>query len=132
MGVDVDYFYLPPIGDDFGKPVLGSGNLISMGNDTPAVREVVKFMLTPESIEAEVKAGNALAAMKGVPLDWYPDATKAGFAEILSNADTFRFDGSDLMPGEVGAGSFWTGMVDFVNGEDLGTVLQAIDASWPE
>jgi alpha-glucoside transport system substrate-binding protein len=132
MGVDVDYFYLPPIGDDFGKPVLGSGNLISMGNDTPAVREVVKFMLTPESIEAEVKAGNALAAMKGVPLDWYPDATKAGFAEILTNADTFRFDGSDLMPGEVGAGSFWTGMVDFVNGDDLGTVLQAIDASWPE
>ena len=132
MGVDVNYFYLPPIGDDFGKPVLGSGNLISMGNDTPAVREVVKFMLTPESIEAEIKAGNALAAMKGVPLDWYPDATKAGFAEILANADTFRFDGSDLMPGEVGAGSFWTGMVDFVNGDDLGTVLQAIDASWPE
>jgi alpha-glucoside transport system substrate-binding protein len=32
--------------------------------------------------------------------------------EILVNATTFRFDGSDLMPGKIGAGAFWTGMVD--------------------
>jgi alpha-glucoside transport system substrate-binding protein len=32
--------------------------------------------------------------------------------EILLNATTFRFDGSDLMPGKIGAGAFWTGMVD--------------------
>lgn len=37
--------------------------------------------------------------------------------DILLNATTFRFDGSDLMPGSVGAGSFWTGMVDFVGGK---------------
>ena len=131
IGVDVDYFYLPPMGTEFGKPVLGSGNLISLANDTPAGREVVKFMLTPESIEAEVKAGNALAAMKGVPSDWYPTSTLAGFADILANADTFRFDGSDLMPGEVGAGSFWTGTVDWVGGKSLDEVLPAIDAAWP-
>jgi alpha-glucoside transport system substrate-binding protein len=131
IGVDVDYFYLPPMGTDFGKPVLGSGNLISLAKDTPAGREVVKFMLTAESIEAEVKAGNALAAMKGVPLDWYPTSTLAGFADILANADTFRFDGSDLMPGEVGAGSFWTGTVDWVGGKSLDEVLPAIDAAWP-
>jgi len=47
-------------------------------------------------------------------------------------ADTFRFDGSDLMPGAVGAGSFWTGIVDYVGGEDLDTILADIDASWPE
>jgi alpha-glucoside transport system substrate-binding protein len=131
IGVDVDYFYLPPIGTDLGKPVLGSGNLISLAKDTPAGREVVKFMLTAESIEAEVKAGNALAAMKGVPSDWYPTSTLAGFADILANADTFRFDGSDLMPGEVGAGSFWTGTVDWVGGKSLDEVLPAIDAAWP-
>jgi alpha-glucoside transport system substrate-binding protein len=131
IGVEVDYFYLPPMGTEFGKPVLGSGNLISLANDTPAGREVVKFMLTAESIEAEVKAGNALAAMKGVPSDWYPTSTLAGFADILSNADTFRFDGSDLMPGEVGAGSFWTGTVDWVGGKSLDDVLPAIDAAWP-
>ncbi len=27
------------------------------------------------------------------------------------------------MPGAVGAGSFWTGVVDYINGADLDTVL---------
>jgi alpha-glucoside transport system substrate-binding protein len=36
------------------------------------------------------------------------------------------------MPGAVGAGSFWQGMVDYVNGEDLDQVMQTIDESWPE
>ena len=36
------------------------------------------------------------------------------------------------MPGEVGAGSFWTGMTDYVSGlSDLDTALSEIDASWP-
>jgi hypothetical protein len=34
-----------------------------------------------------------------------------------SGATTFRFDASDLMPGGVGAGSFWTGMVDYTGGK---------------
>ena len=36
-------------------------------------------------------------------------------AEILTDKSaTFRFDASDLMPGAVGAGSFWTGMTDWI------------------
>jgi alpha-glucoside transport system substrate-binding protein len=130
-GEDVDYFYLPPIDSAYGKPVLGSGSLLSMGVDTPAVREVMKFLATPESVEVEVKEGLFVAPQKGVPDEWYPSDTLRGFAAILANADTFRFDGSDLMPGAVGAGSFWTGITDFVSGKDLDTVLQTIDASWP-
>jgi len=132
MGVDVDYFYLPPIDAAMGKPVLVSGNLVSLGKDTPAGRAVIEFMMSAESVEAEVKAGNALGPMNGVSLDWYPTDTQRGFAEILMNADTFRFDGSDLMPGAVGAGSFWTGATDWVGGKSLDEVLPAIDASWPQ
>jgi alpha-glucoside transport system substrate-binding protein len=55
-----------------------------------------------------------------------------GIAEILAEADTIRFDGSDLMPGAVGAGTFWTGIVDYMSGDDLDSVLQRIDQSWPE
>jgi alpha-glucoside transport system substrate-binding protein len=36
------------------------------------------------------------------------------------------------MPAEVGTGTFWTGMVDYVSGEDLDTVLQKVEDSWPE
>ena len=82
-------------------------------------------------VKAEVEAGNFIAP------HWTPAWTgiqrlQRGYAEILAAANTFRFDGSDLMPGAVGAGSFWTGIVDWVSGEDLDSVLQAIDASWPQ
>jgi alpha-glucoside transport system substrate-binding protein len=132
MGEDVDYFYLPPIDEAMGRPVLVSGNLVSLANDTPAGRAVMEFMMSAESVEAEVKAGNAIGPMEGVSLDWYPTDTQRGFAEILMNADVFRFDGSDLMPGAVGAGSFWTEVTSWVGGKDLGEALAAIDASWPE
>ncbi|MBX3049439.1 MAG: carbohydrate ABC transporter substrate-binding protein [Anaerolineales bacterium] len=131
IGTDVDYFYLPPIDAAYGKPVLGSGSLLSMGKDTPAVRAVMEFLTTGESARAEVEAGILIAPHLDASLDWYPNDLTRGFAEILANADTFRFDGSDLMPGAVGAGSFWTGIVDFVGGSNLDSVLQAIDTSWP-
>jgi len=131
VGEDVDYFYLPPIDSAYGKPVLGSGSLLSMAVDNAATREVMKFLATPESVEVEVKAGLFVAPHKNVPQEWYPSEALKGFADILANAETFRFDGGDLMPGAVGSGSFWSGSVDFINGKDLGEVLQAIDASWP-
>jgi alpha-glucoside transport system substrate-binding protein len=52
--------------------------------------------------------------------------------EILQNASTFRFDGSDVMPAEVGAGSFWKEMTAWVaeNKSDK-AVLDAIYSTWP-
>jgi alpha-glucoside transport system substrate-binding protein len=34
------------------------------------------------------------------------------------------------MPGAIGAGSFWTGMVDYVGGKSAADVARAIQASW--
>ncbi|MEX2161534.1 MAG: ABC transporter substrate-binding protein [Anaerolineales bacterium] len=131
IGTDVDYFYLPPIDEMYGRPVLGSGSLLALGNDTPAARQVMEFLTTGESARAEVEAGILIAPHLDASLDWYPNDLTRGFAEILANADTFRFDASDLMPGAVGAGSFWTGIVDWIGGAELTSVLQGIDASWP-
>jgi len=37
------------------------------------------------------------------------------------------------MPGEVGAGTFWSLMVDYISGSiDLDTAMQEIDDSWPQ
>lgn len=55
-----------------------------------------------------------------------PSGLRNGFA------DTYRFDGSDLMPQEVGMGSFFRGIHDWVKGADLVRVLQEIDESWPQ
>jgi alpha-glucoside transport system substrate-binding protein len=52
--------------------------------------------------------------------------------EILQDPNTtFRFDASDLMPGAVGSGTFWTGMVDWINGTPTEDVLESIEAGWP-
>jgi alpha-glucoside transport system substrate-binding protein len=59
-----------------------------------------------------------LTPLKSVNADLFWTTPSCALGEILTSATTFRFDGSDLMPGGVGAGSFWTGMVDYTGGED--------------
>ena len=49
-----------------------------------------------------------------------------------TTSTAFLFDGSDQMPGEVGAGTFWKEMTAWISGQqDLDTTLTNIDASWP-
>ena len=56
---------------------------------------------------------------------------KLSVAILTDPAAVFRFDGSDLMPSSVGAGSFWTEMTNWVTGQDDATTLANIEKSWP-
>ncbi len=60
----------------------------------------------------------------------YADDTLRREGEILVNATTFRFDGSDLMPGKIGAGAFWTGMIDLAGGKAPDAVAGDIQKAW--
>ena len=132
-GVDYDFFYLPPVDEQYGKPFLVAGDLMSMFNDRPEVRALMEYFTTPESASGWLQNGGALAAHLTATPDMYGVDLERGIAELVLEATSFRFDGSDLMPAEVGSGSFWTGMVDYVSGTaDLDTVLAEIDASWPQ
>jgi len=132
-GVDASFFYFPPIKPEYGKPVLGGGDPIGMFNDRPEVRAVMEYLATPEGCEVWVKTGGFISPNRSVPLEWYANELDRLQGEILKNADVFRFDASDLMPPEVGVGTFWKGMIDWVSGEkDTDTVLQEIENSWPK
>ena len=132
-GVDYDFFYLPPVDDAYGKPFLVAGDLMAMFNDRPEVRALMEYFTTPQSASGWLSNGGALAAHQTATPEMYGVDLERGIAELVAQATSFRFDGSDLMPGEVGAGSFWTGMTDYVSGvADLDTVLAEIDASWPQ
>jgi alpha-glucoside transport system substrate-binding protein len=132
-GVDYDFFYLPGIDAEYGKPVLVAGDIYAMFNDRPEVRAVLEYFTTGASVEGWVRAGGAISPHNDSSLDWYSNAVDRGVAEIILNATTVRFDGSDLMPGAVGAGSFWKSMTSYVSGSiDLDTALAEIDASWPK
>ncbi len=102
---------------DLGKPVLGAGTLAIITKDTPAARAFIDFLKTPIAHEIWMAQSGFLTPFKGVNTDAYGNEPMKKEGEILLNATTFRFDGSDLMPGKIGAGAFWTGMVDFVGGK---------------
>jgi alpha-glucoside transport system substrate-binding protein len=131
FGQDYDFFYLPPIDAAYGKPVLGGGDMMVMFNDRPEVRAVMRYLTTADSVRYFVEEGGAISPHRDTPFEWYASAAQLRMAQILLEADTYRFDGSDAMPPEVGAGSFWQGMVDWTAGADTGDVLRAIDQSWP-
>jgi alpha-glucoside transport system substrate-binding protein len=131
-GVDYDFFTLPPIDEAYGTPMLVAGNLMAMFVDRPEVRAVMEFFSTGASVEAWVKAGGVTSPHNDSSLDWYRNDVDRRAAQAILETDTVRFDASDLMPPEVGAGSFWQGMTDYVSGAaDLDTVLVEIHNSWP-
>ena len=43
----------------------------------------------------------------------------------------FRFDGSDLMPAAVGAGSEWKELTAWITGQSTKDTLDKIESSWP-
>jgi alpha-glucoside transport system substrate-binding protein len=132
-GEDYNFFYFPAsTAANLGKPVLGSGNLATITKDSPAARAFIDYLKTPIAHEIWMaqQNGSFLSANKNVNTDLYNSQANKDLGQILLNATTFRFDGSDLMPGPIGAGAFWTGMVDFVNGKSAKDVADAIQAAW--
>ncbi len=133
LGLDADFFYLPAYAEkDLGTPVLGAGTLAFITRDSEAARAFIEFLKTPIAHEVWMAQSGFLTPFTGANADLYANEVLARQGEILTNATTFRFDGSDLMPGAVGAGSFWTAMVDYVGGSDAATVAAQIQASWPQ
>jgi len=128
---DYDWFPFPSIDPQYGTPALISGDIYAMFNDRPEVRAVMQFFTTGDSLKAWVQSGGVTAPMNDVELSWYPNETERRMAEFVQNAKTVRFDGSDLMPGAVGAGTFWKGMTDYVSGTvDLDKAMSEIQAGW--
>jgi alpha-glucoside transport system substrate-binding protein len=131
LGTDADFFYFPSFaGKDLGNPVLGGGTLMAVTDASDATMEFMKFLQLPIAHEIMMAQTGFLTPHKGVNLATYKDDTLRGQGEILQNATTFRFDASDLMPGAIGAGTFWTGMVDYVGGASAEDVTGAIQESW--
>ena len=134
VGEDADFFYFPAFSEkDLGSPVLGAGTLFAITNENDAAHGFIDFLQTPIAHELWMsqEGGGFLTPLTTVNTDVYVSDVRKSLGDILLSATTFRFDGSDLMPGGVGAGSFWTGMVDYSSGsKDAATVASEIQSSW--
>jgi alpha-glucoside transport system substrate-binding protein len=137
-GVDYDWFPFPRI-DQPGTSALFAGELSVVFRDTPAVRD---FLRRFSGTEVQCAQGKSTATSRispnvNVAGDCYANKQLADASRVLTDslkAETGRFDASDLMPSAVGSGSFWTGMVRYVQGGRgaLQGVLGDIERSWPQ
>lgn len=132
LGTDADFFYMPTYASkpELGTPVLGAGTLIAITKDSPAAQAFIEFLKTPIAHEVWMAQTAFLTPYKSVNLEAYANDQLKRQGEILTTATTFRFDASDLMPGKIGAGAFWTGMIDYVGGKDAKTVATDIQSAW--
>lgn len=130
-GADFDFFYFPSFeGEDLGSPVLGAGTVWAITEDSPAARAFIEYMKTPLSHELWMAQSGFLTPHNGVDTELYADETLKGMGEILLGATSFRFDASDLMPSEIGAGAFWTGMVEYLRTGDAAAEAAEIQSAW--
>jgi alpha-glucoside transport system substrate-binding protein len=129
---DVWAFYLPGT-DATAKPVLGGGDFVAAFDDRPEVQALQQYLATGDFANARMKKGTFVSANKEVDLANAANPMDKLSMQMLQDPKTvFRFDGSDLMPGSVGAGTFWKGLVDWINGKDTKSVADFIEKSWPK
>ena len=128
---NVGVFYFPPAKAGGEKPILGGGDMAVLLHNTAAASAVMK-MLSDKSIGEKAMGTSFLSPHKDFDVTLYKGAIAQQVAKITYASSIFLFDGSDQMPGAVGAGTFWKDMTAWISDqEDLKTALNNIDASWP-
>lgn len=136
-GVDYDFFFLPGINEEFGRPALGGGDFAALYSDNPAAAEFMKFLTNATSGEGWAELGGFLSPFTDFDSSVYPTESARTSGELLASADSFRFDGSDLMPSDVGAssadGAFWNEMTAWITEQaTLEEALSSIDETYAE
>lgn len=134
LGTDFNFFLLPPIedGGTGDAPALIAGDLIALYSDNPVAKAFIEFSATKQAQEAWAAEGSFLCANTTCDPSVYPNDAFQQQAELVTDADVARFDGSDLMPASVGAGAFWSENVEWVIGnQELDSALEKIENAWP-
>ena len=134
-GVDYDWFPFPAIDT---ADTLFAGELAVAFSNRP---EIVDFLQRFSSVDVQCAMASdpglgRLSPNVDVGQDCYANPILGEASTILADAlanGTGGFDGGDLMPAEVGSGSFWTGMIEYMQqGPDsLEGILEEIDGTWP-
>ena len=138
-GTETTVFPFPAMDDGLPKAALGGGDMFAVfteGNE--AVNAVVDYMLSDNFFSAAAQRPDNSRIYGHVDFDsslYSKDITRV-LADAITGAlaeNAFRFDASDLMPPEVGAGSFWKEMMNLaVEGPGyVNTALDNIEKSWP-
>jgi alpha-glucoside transport system substrate-binding protein len=110
---DLDVFVLPPVTGSTAPLVVG-GTLAAAMTDRPETWEAMAYLATAQAGLAWTEAGGFISPHASVGPDDYPTRFGGAVSALLDDAEVVRFDGSDLMPPEVGAGTFFAAMLHYI------------------
>ncbi len=128
---DVYAFLTPGFEAGGDTYVEAGGEFVAAFSDSENVQKVLEFMSSPEFADARVKLGGVISANKNADPSLASSEFLTDAMKTLQDPSTVvRFDASDLMPATVGAGSFWKGMVNWIDGKSLDDVLAEIQAGY--
>ena len=130
----------PRIDAAYGPAVLGAGDIALPLTDRPEVRAVIRAIAGPE--------WGSLRAQTDVPPDFVPphrefdiglfeDPIMSSIAAQLAGSvdeGMFRFDGSDMMPYEIGFGPFLTELTEYVSEptQSAQETLAEVEEAWQD
>ena len=125
-------FTFPSI-EDSEPSVVGSGDLFLKFKDSPAADAFLEYLTTTDAAEIWAKRGGFSSPNKHLDVSVYPDEITRTTAGALAEAETFRFDLSDLQPsafgGTPGQGLFKL-FTDFVEKpQDIDGITQQMEAA---
>ena len=123
-------FTFPSVGGS-AAAVVGGGDFFVMFKESPAATAFMEYLTTPGAAEIWAARGGFSSPNKNVDASVYPDPLTQATASGLADAETFRFDLSDLQPsafgGTVGQGLFKL-FPDFVaNPSDIDGITQQME-----
>jgi alpha-glucoside transport system substrate-binding protein len=118
-GTDYDFFLVPGAQ---GMQV-GADWMMAFKN-SPAVQAMVKYLTSTTGGANWAKAGFDLSPNKGGTGN-YSDPSAQKKAQLLADAPSVVISNGDVIPGGFGT-ALWTGIVNYVNGQDLDTQLNNI------
>ncbi len=106
--------------NDSEPMVVGGGDVVVMFKDSPAAQALISYLTTPEAAEIWASRGGFSSPNKNVDASVYPDEITRTTATALAEAEVFRFDLSDLLPGTFGGDAMFTILQDFLkNPQDV-------------
>jgi len=100
-GTGYDVFPFPAI-DGSGSTVVGGGDSIVMFRDSPATQALVKYLASADAARIWASRGGFSSPNKNLDPSAYADDLTRRTASAIAEAETFRFDMSDLFPASFG------------------------------
>jgi alpha-glucoside transport system substrate-binding protein len=101
-GMTIDFFPFPEISPDVGTPLLGAGDVAVAFENNDDVKALMEYLAGKDAGTEWVSTGAIVSPNKSVDLAAYPNDLVRKEAEQVQNAEVFKFDGSDLLPGALG------------------------------